>query len=135
MDNPSAPAQSPNETQENYKFICHGCNILLRQTTSRFQKWEYEGPGRCIGCEFFTGDGYVVSRMSVLHQGSMPNSSAYRTRGAGTCGKASRIYKKRSIMGHEPGGSGDTATTAGIGGFAKACQPMREGNVFIGETK
>ncbi|KAJ5966860.1 hypothetical protein N7501_003108 [Penicillium viridicatum] len=59
MEKPSAPAQSPNETQENYKFICHGCNILLRQTTSRFQKWEYEGPGRCIGCEFSTEDGYV----------------------------------------------------------------------------
>lgn len=65
----------------------------------------------------------------------MPNSSVYCTRGAGTCGKALRIYKKGSIMGHEPGGSGNTATTAGIGGFAKACQPMREGNVFTGEIK
>lgn len=48
----------------------------------------------------------------------MPKSSADCTKGTGACGKASRIYKKRSVMGYQPGGSGDTATTAGVGGFA-----------------
>lgn len=73
--------------------------------------------------------------MSVIDCRNKANSSVDRTRGAGACGKASRVYKKGSVVGHKPGRSGDTATTAGVGGFTQARQSVRDGNVFIHESE
>lgn len=41
-------------------YLCHGCNIMLKDTTRHFKKIEYLGPGQCAGCEFNTEDGYLV---------------------------------------------------------------------------
>lgn len=41
-------------------YLCHGCNIMLKDTTRRIKKFEYLGSGQCVGCEFYTEDGYIV---------------------------------------------------------------------------
>lgn len=46
--------------RQDYTFLCHGCNTILKHVTRPFNKVEYIGPGRCIGCEFSTEDGYLV---------------------------------------------------------------------------
>jgi hypothetical protein len=87
----------------------------MGQKTSRFSKIGFVGPGYYISYEISTADGYLASLIHVII--CKADSNIDRNRGRGACEKAPRLYKKGSVLGHEPGTSGKTATTAGVGGF------------------
>lgn len=63
---PATPASLPRPQLEDYAFVCHGCNIMLRGFTQELEKIEYVGPGHCSGCEFRTEDGYLVRGFRTL---------------------------------------------------------------------
>ncbi|KAJ5319500.1 uncharacterized protein N7506_012204 [Penicillium brevicompactum] len=65
---PATPASPPRPQLEDYTFVCHGCNIMLRGFTQELEKIEYVGPGHCSGCEFRTEDGYLVRGLRTLNK-------------------------------------------------------------------
>lgn len=61
MTTPAVLTQPIPGDQEDYIYVCFGCDIILQDTTRRLDRILCTGPGRCIGCQYSVDGGFRVS--------------------------------------------------------------------------